>query len=76
MTNRRPRAAELLETPGALLNRSDLRELGLERRAVDAAFRACPTVFLPGYARPMIRAADYLELLETSTYSGDDRVHP
>lgn len=35
-TPHRPSATELLETPGALLTRSDLRELGLERRAIDA----------------------------------------
>jgi hypothetical protein len=52
------RAADLLETPGALLTRSHLRELGLERRAVDAVFRALPVVALPGYSRPLIRAAD------------------
>ena len=33
-----------LERPDAFLSRSDLRELGLERRAVDAIFRACPVV--------------------------------
>jgi hypothetical protein len=33
-----PSAAQLVETPGALLTRSHLRELGLERRAVDAVF--------------------------------------
>jgi hypothetical protein len=26
---------------------------------------------LPGYSRPLIRVADYLELLERSTYRGD-----
>ena len=60
----RRRAAELLETPGALLTRSHLRELGLERRAIDAVFRALPVVALPGYSRPMIRAEEYLELVE------------
>ena len=30
----RPTATELLETPGALLTRTHLRELGLERRAL------------------------------------------
>lgn len=74
-TIRRPPAAELLETPGALLTRSHLRELGLERRAVDAVFRALPVVALPGYSRPMIRAEQYLELLEHHTYR-DDRVRP
>jgi hypothetical protein len=68
-------AIELLETPGSLLNRTHLRKLGLERRAVDAVFRALPVVALPGYSRPMIRADQYLELVERSTYR-DDRVRP
>jgi hypothetical protein len=70
-----PAAAELLETAGALLTRTHLRELGLERRAVDAVFRALPVVALPGYSRPMIRAEQYMELLERSSYD-DDRVRP
>jgi len=68
-----PLAAELLREPEALLSRSHLRELGLERRAVDAVFRALPVVVLPGYSRPLIRAADYRRLLEESTYD-DSRV--
>jgi hypothetical protein len=71
----RPSAAKLLETPGALLTRSHLRALGLERRAVDAVFRALPVVALPGYSRPLIRAADYLQLVEQHTFRGD-RVRP
>ena len=67
----RPTAAERLENPAAMLSRTDLRELGLERRAVDAVFRACPIVVLPGYSRPLIRVSDYLELVEASTYRGD-----
>ena len=39
-------ATELLETPGALLTRTHLRELGLERRAIDAVFRKLPVVAL------------------------------
>jgi hypothetical protein len=73
--NARPSAAELLATPGALLTRSHLRELGLQRGAIDAVFRALPLVLLPGYSRPMIKAADYLELIERETY-GNDVVHP
>jgi hypothetical protein len=69
----RPSPTELLETPDALLTRTHLRDLGLERRAVDAVFRTLAVVFLPGYARPMIRAQDYLALLEHCTYR-DDRV--
>lgn len=68
-----PPASVLLETPGALLSRSHLRELGLERRAVDAVFRALDVIVLPGYSRPLVRAEDYLELLTQSTYR-DDRV--
>jgi hypothetical protein len=70
----RPTASELLANPEALLNRSHLRELGLERRAVDAVFRALPVVALPGYSRPVIRVRDYLALLESSTYDGRTRV--
>lgn len=43
-----------------MLTRSDLRELGLQRGAVDAVFRALPVIVLPGYSRPMVRAEDYL----------------
>jgi hypothetical protein len=70
---RRPSPAALLETPGALLTRSDLRGLGLERRAIDAVFRSLPVVALPGYSRPLIRVEQYIELVEDHTYR-DDRV--
>ena len=56
--------------PDALLTRSDLRDLGLEGRAIDAVFRAVPVVVLPGYTRPMIRVCDYLDLIKRSTYDG------
>ena len=72
-TPRRPSPTELLQTPGALLTRSHLRQLGLERRAIDAIFRALPVVALPGYSRPLIRAEQYLELVAQHTYR-DDRV--
>jgi hypothetical protein len=72
----RPSAAELLRTPGALLTRSDLRELGLERRAVDAVFRTLPTVHLPGYSRPLIRVEDYLELIAKLSYDGRTSTRP
>jgi hypothetical protein len=64
---------ERLANPDALLSRTDLRELGLERRAVDAVFRALPVIVLPGYRRPLVRVRDYLELLERCTYD-DERV--
>lgn len=72
-TTRRPRASEILRTPGGLLTRSDLRGLGLERRAIDAVFRELDIVVLPGYSRAMVRSEDYLALLERSTY-GKNRV--
>ena len=74
----RPTVAERLRTPEAMLTRGDLRELGLERRAVDAVFREIPVVVLPGYSRPMVRVADYLALLDGSTYCDrcGDRVQP
>ena len=64
-------ASELLGTPGALLTRSHLRELGLTRRGIDSVFRNCPVVVLPGYARPLVRASDYLAFIEAQTYDGD-----
>jgi hypothetical protein len=67
-------AAERLSNPDAVLSRSDLRELGYERRAVDAIFRACPVVVLPGYARPPIRVSDYHAFLEQCTHDGRSRV--
>jgi hypothetical protein len=55
----------------AVLSRFDLAVLGYERRALDAIFRGCPVVSLPGYSRPLIRVSDYLAFLEASTYCGD-----
>jgi hypothetical protein len=72
--NPRPTAAELLREPDAMLSRSHLRELGLERRAVDAVFRGCPVVSLPGYSRPLVRVSDYRAYLDAHTYDGRTRV--
>lgn len=68
-------ARDLLVRPDALLTRTHLRELGLERRAIDAVFRALPIVAIPGYSRPLIRAADYIDLIERNTFR-DDCVRP
>jgi hypothetical protein len=68
--NARPAPAERL-----VLSRGDLRNLGFPRRAVDAIFRACPIIAIEGYSRPLIRASDFNQLLEQSTYNGD-RVRP
>jgi hypothetical protein len=73
--NDRVPVLDLLDRPDALLTSSDLTELGLSRRAIDAVFRGCPIVSFPDYRRPMIRVADYLAFVESSTYRGD-RVRP
>jgi hypothetical protein len=68
-----------LQNPQAFLSRTDLRRLGLERRAVDAIFRQCRAregvVVLPGYSRPMIRVGVYRDVIADCTYSAD-RVRP
>ena len=66
-----PAPSDRLSNPDALLSRTDLRALGLERRAVDAVFRALPVIVLPGYSRPLVRVSAYLALLEQSSYDGD-----
>ena len=70
----RPSATERLQNREAFLSRSDLATLGLERRAVDSVFRACPVIAIPGYSRPLIRVADYLDLITASTYDGRSSV--
>ncbi len=70
-----PPSSERLARREGFLTRSDLAALGLERRAIDAVFRALPIVSFPGYSRPLVRVQDYLELVERSTYRGD-RVRP
>jgi len=61
--NRRPSAQVLLMTDHALLLRGDLRDLGMERRAVDAAFKILPNVVIPGYSRRMVKSEDVRALL-------------
>jgi hypothetical protein len=70
----RPDASERLANPDAVLSRSDLAQLGYERRAIDAIFRALPVVVLPGYSRPLIRVSDYTRLMEASTYRDGESV--
>jgi hypothetical protein len=67
--------ADRLEREGAFLSRTDLAELGLPRRAVDAVFRGCAVIVLPGYSRPLIRVDDYRAYIEEHTFRGD-RVRP
>ena len=70
-----PELAARLANPDAVLSRTDVGELGYGRRAVDAIFRACPTLALPGHSRPYILVRDYLALIEACTFN-DDRVRP
>ena len=74
----RPSAAELLKTPGAMLYRTDLRDLGLGPKAIDAVFRNCTVVIWPETRRPMVAVEEYLALREGSTYCDrcGDRVRP
>lgn len=71
----RPTAAELLATPGALLDRRALEELGLQRRSIDHVFQELPVVSFPGVRRSYVRADDYRRYLDEHTYRGD-RVRP
>jgi hypothetical protein len=67
----KPTAAELLETPGAVLTSSHLKELGWTRTHIDAIWRSCPMVILPGARRPVLRVEDYLAYLEEHTYRNE-----
>lgn len=69
--NDRPSAVERLANPHAVLTRTDLRTLGWERRGVDAIFRECDTVHVPGYSRPVLLVGDYLAYIAENTYRGD-----
>lgn len=66
-----PSPGERVSNADAFLSRTDLRELGLARRQVDAVFRALPVIVFPETRRPLVRVRDYLELLERSTYDGE-----
>jgi hypothetical protein len=77
VSSRKPTAAELLRTPGAVLTSSHLRELGWTRTHIDAIWRACSVVVLPGTRRPVLRVEDYLAYLEQHTYRKEQlRVRP
>jgi hypothetical protein len=73
--SQRPAAADRLTDPEAVLSRSDLAALGWPRRGIDAIFRGCPVISLPGYSRPLIQVADYHAFIHENMYRGD-RVRP
>lgn len=75
----RPSGVELLAQGSGFLLRTDLRDLGLNRRAVDAAFSNCPVIDLsPDYGKPMIRVEAFIAYTEGRTYCDrcGDRVRP
>ena len=78
MTDRQRELHERLGMPEAVLTRTDLADLGYPRRAVDTIFKhvlrdGVGVQTLPGFARPMIRVADFIEFRDRHTYR-DDRV--
>jgi hypothetical protein len=75
VSRRRTGVQELLACPEAILTSTHLQQLGWGRRAVEAIFRGCPVVSLPGYSRPAVRVAEYLRFIDEHTYRGD-RVRP
>jgi hypothetical protein len=75
---RKPTAAELLAQGSGFFKRGHLRDLGLERGAIDAAFAHCPVIALPDYSIPMIRVEAFIAFMEGNTYCDRcaDRVRP
>jgi hypothetical protein len=70
-----PSAAELLATPGALLDRRALAELGLQRRSIDYVFAQLDVLAFPGVRRVYVRSDDVRQLLDQFTF-GKDQVRP
>ena len=71
----RPPASERLRDPDAVLDTSDLTELGYSKRAIEAIHRDCPVERWDSFSRPLIRVRHFLEARERFTYAGD-RVRP
>jgi hypothetical protein len=71
-----PSLRDRLDYPDAVLSRGDLQALGYGRRAVDAIFRACPTVHLDGYARPYVLVRDFRAHIAERTYDGRTAIRP
>lgn len=62
-------ASELLATPGAVLDRQHLAELGWQRRSIDWFFRELAVVSPPGVRRVYIKVEDYLRAVDEHTYT-------
>jgi hypothetical protein len=70
----RPTAAERLSIPDAVLSRTDLRDLGYGRQAVDRIFRACAVIVPPGSRKPLILVRDYHACVAAWTFHDGERV--
>ena len=71
MTERQRELHQRLGLREALLSRTDVAELGLPRRAVDAVFRELAVVILPGFSRPFVRVGHYVAFIDRATYRED-----
>jgi hypothetical protein len=63
-------SAERALTDGCYLSRADLLELGFGTNAVEAIFRHCPVINLPGQRRVFIRSDDFRACIAAHTYDG------
>jgi hypothetical protein len=74
----RPSAVELLAQCTGFLDSGHLRELGLSERAIQAVWRDCPVVYLPGFGRPLIPVEAFVTFIAGNTYCDrcGDRVRP
>ena len=71
----RPTAADLLDTPGALLSPArTYASSATSAAALSTRLSRLPIVSLPRYSRPLIRVADYFVFLEQHTFDGRTRV--
>jgi hypothetical protein len=57
------------------LSRTDFRDMGFPRRAVDSIFGNVRIVVLPGYSRPFVRRCDFEAFVSEHTYD-ETRVRP
>jgi hypothetical protein len=67
--------SERLRNPDAVLDTTDLAELGYSKRAIVAILRACGVEWWDDFERPLITVRDFLAARERFTYRGD-RVRP
>jgi hypothetical protein len=71
----RQSAAELLATPGALIDRPTLAAVGMSRTWIDYVFAHLDVRAIPGIRRTYVVSDDVRRLLDEHTY-GKDEVRP